>query len=488
MDPADFLKKVANFRGIYEIFIAGGPVRDWLLRRSVKDVDLVLNKDAIFLARKMATVSSGTFVMLDEEFQVARVVVEGYTFDFSQYRRGASSIEEDLCHRDFTINAMAVRLTDILTDLKQTGQGLVFPKELLPPLLIDPFNGVRDIATGTVKAISRTNLQRDPLRLLRAFRFSAILGFCIDPQTVTWIEELAKEITRCAPERISAELDQIMASHHAGPTLKNLYSSGLLKVIVPETLIMDGVEQPGFHHLDVLGHLFETLSSIDLLVKDPCVKFANCKPLKEWIEKNKKKVPWVKWAAFMHDFGKPVKKGIKEDGRVTFYEHDRAGALMARDVAKRLRWSKSKQEFVSRLVRLHMRPFHLLNDLRKSGPTKRAMRRLLENIGQDYPALFLLAMADSMAGCGPMKPKGLDEEISLLFDKIHSFYLKSLKPIEGSPPLVRGNDVMEILGVGPGPVVGMALQAVKDAQVEGKISSKKEALALIRKLFEKNGS
>jgi len=487
--PLEFLSRLLDYD--YDqgnnLFIAGGPVRDWLLERPVKDIDIVMANKALSVSKDMATASSGAFVMLDESFQVARVFAEGFSFDFSSYRGHAKTVEEDLAHRDFTINAMAVSLKKIMPHLRQTSQGLICPKKELLSMLIDPFGGVKDLEKRLIKALARDNLENDPLRLLRAFRFKAVLGFEIERSTLVWIKELAHELTRCAPERIGSELDKIMASCRAGQTLSHLYDSGLLSSIIPETKVMEGVEQPGFHHLDVLGHLFEAVSSMDKLVEDPCIKFDHCSLLKDWLKSNQEKISWLKWAAFMHDFGKPAQKAQREDGRVTFYEHDKAGAQMVKDVARRLRWSRAKQKFVSTLVRLHMRPFHLLNDLRRSGPSKRAMRRLLDETGPDYPALFLLAMADSMAGCGPMKPQGLDGEIALLFDKIHSFYLKSLKPVENNPPLLRGHDVMKALDIGPGPLVGEALQAIREAQIEGKVLTREDALDLLKRLFEKQG-
>ncbi len=485
MNPVSLLKEASYLAKGAEVYVAGGPVRDWLLGRGVTDIDLVLSQDAIETARALSQKLGGAFVMLDERFHVARVVFGDFCLDFSQFRGNSKNILEDLSHRDFTINAMALPLEEVASRLTLTSRGLVCQLEELTSQIIDPFSGQKDVQKRTIRAIAEENLVHDPLRLLRAFRFSATLDFTIDKKTLEWIRSHAEKIARPAPERIDQEFDKIMASNRAGHTFLELYQFGLLPVIIPETRQMEGVDQPGFHHLDVLGHLFEALSSMDRLVENPCIKFPECDAFKEWLSQNKEKTTWLKWAAFMHDFGKPAKKATKENGRVTFYEHDKEGAAMVKAVAKRLRWSKEKGRFVSTLVRLHMRPFHLLNDLRRSGPSKRAMRRLLDDIGTNYPALFLLAMADSMAGCGPMKPEGLDDEIALLFNKIHTFYLKSLKPVEENPPLVTGHDVMKLLGISPGPTVGEALSLVRQAQVEGTVSSKEEALELIRQEFAK---
>ncbi len=464
-----------------EIYVAGGPVRDWLLGKPVTDIDIVFKKGTLLLARAFTERVSGAYVPLDEVNEVARVVVSGLSFDFSSFREGGQDIFEDLSKRDFTMNAMAISFDNVIERLDEVDGGIIV-KDVSG--LIDPFDGKRDIREGIIRAVEIENLRSDPLRMLRAFRFKALLDFEIEPGTLYFIRSNSSLIKHSSPERVDYELERIMGSKKAGAVFKAMKEATLLEEIIPEISIMDGVEQPGFHHLDVLGHLLEAICAMDMLVEEPGEKFLNSRPFLDWIKANKKKIPWLKWAAFMHDFGKPAKKGIREDGRVTFYEHDKEGARMVKALSKRLRWSKEKTKFISNLVRLHMRPFHLLNDLKRSGPTKRAMRRLLEETESDYPALFLLAMADSMAGCGPMKPKDLDERLSILFDRIHDFHEKSMKPVETNPPLLRGTDVMEILGILPGPKVGEALKFIREAQVEGLINTREEAIKLLKKDFE----
>ncbi len=465
------------------VFIAGGPIRDWLMGRSTNDIDLVVPKGAIAMARAFSSETGGAFVLLDEDEDVARVVLDGFSFDFSGFRKGALEIEQDLSHRDFTMNAMAVPLEEIAPKVAVVPPGLVVPKDVLTKYLIDPFDGQGDIERRIIKAVSLSNLQEDPLRMLRAFRFKAILDFSIHQRVLDLVKGKALLLKSCAAERINYELERIMATDQAGRVFKGLFEVGLLEVIIPEIRGLEGVEQPGFHHLDVLGHCLETISTMDILVGDPCSKFSSCAPIKQWLKANEHLIPYLKWAAFLHDFGKPSKKGMREDGRVTFYNHDKKGADMAVEISRRLRWSRTATLFVQTLVRMHMRPFHLLNDLRKGGPTKRAMRKLLEKIESAYPALFLLAMADSMAGCGPMKPKELDGQLSELFDRIQDFYLKRLVPASKAPPLVNGRDIMALFSIGPGPLVGEALRAVEAQRIEGVLKTRDEAIAWLKEHF-----
>ena len=455
-----------------QIFVAGGPVRDILLGRPVKDIDLVMEKGALESAEAAASALGGTLVILHEEEEVARVVLkEGAIFDFSSFRGKSRTIEGDLAMRDFTINAMAVPL-ELFGSF---GQGSIEG-------LIDPFGGLADLQSRLIRAVRSENIVSDPLRMVRAFRFQAELEFTIEDETYALIEDNARLIERSAPERISRELDIMMASDGAGDAVKQMYRCGLLPVIIPEIRELEGVDQPGFHHLDVLNHCFEAVSCMDRLCADPAIKFHEPDPLRQWLTEHDGQIHMLKWAALFHDFGKPARKGVRPDGRVTFYEHDRHGAEQAKAIGRRLRWSRHQTEFVFRLVRLHMRPFHLLGDFIKGRLTKRAMRRLLRDTGGDYPALFLLAMADSMAGAGPLKPKDLDEQLARLFSRIHAFYLDHVKPIEQAPRLITGKDVMKELGIGPGPVVGRLLEAVEAARMDGRVGSSQEALELVKRL------
>jgi len=476
------LKQLANIKELAEnkqVWVAGGPVRDLALGRNFIDLDIVVSKKAIQLARLFAEKYGGTFLILHEEEGVARVVVEKAIVDFSQFRGTAETIEQDLLLRDFSINAMALDLDKFTFFLKQgTGQEAILGSSAL----IDPADGKNDLKRGNIRAISRQNLKNDPLRLVRAFRFMAELGFEIVPQTLEWIKELATLVRIPAPERVDHELHLIMASNSAAKAFNAMLGAGLLFELFPEIEQMSGVDQPGFHHLDVLGHSVEALRCLEQLIEDPCTKFSKCEQMEYWLKVNADKIPALKWAVFFHDVGKPVCRGLKGE-RVTFYEHDSAGANIVKDIAKRLRWPKKRTDFTTLLIRLHMRPFHLLNDLRKSGPSKRAMRRLLKEIGEDYPALFMLAMADSMAGKGPLKPPELDEELERLWEKIDHFHKNTMKPVQSRPKLLTGHDLQQIFGLSQGPLIGQILDAVEEAQVEGRINSKQQAVEFVKKLL-----
>ncbi len=481
-----------------ELYVAGGAIRDILLSRPFHDLDLVLPSGAASCARHYADLCNGTLVMLHEQEDVARVVThEGVVLDFSAFRGRAESIEQDLFMRDFTINAMAVplySLGDLLSDLfflMVSGDGLA-PDDLqkirrniteaVVQNILDPVGGMDHISAGMISMVSPENMESDPLRMVRAFRFRSELGFSIEDATLRLVETCSNLIIRSAPERISHELNLMFAAPLSGRALRDMYDVGLLQVIIPEINELEGVDQPGFHHLDVLNHCLEAVNCMDRLCMDPGIRFHHPDPLVNWLSSHRDSIHFLKWAALFHDFGKPRKKAVRDDGRVTFYQHDSESSDLVKETGRRLKWSRRQIEQVSLLVRLHMRPFHLLGDFVRSRLTKRAIRRLLRDVGEDYPALFLLAMADSMAGAGPLKPADLDDHLSNLFSRIHSFYMDNVKPVKEAPRLITGRDVMDLTGISPGPVVGKILDAVEAARIEGEISSREQALALAAEL------
>jgi poly(A) polymerase len=464
----------------HEPYLAGGAVRDLLLERPIKDLDITVRQNAMQLAQETAVRLNAAFVPLDATTDTARVVVSrNMVVDFSSFRDGAASITGDLKARDFTINAMAIpfeRAVDLLCgtfSLKTAHEAACN--------LIDPLNGLNDLKQGVIKAIGLNNLFSDPLRCIRAYRFAGQLGLIIEPQTRKWIQEVMPGLGHVAGERIQQEMSLILGVSDASSTIHQMADDGILFQILPELKAGAGMEQPGFHHLDVLQHSLETLACLEILLQDPRKKFSPVEPIEAWIQGNPSHIEALKWASLLHDIAKPVCRSEK-NGRTTFYQHDSQGNSMIKAIAARLRWPRHTMLMASTLASLHMRPFHLLTDMerRKTHPTKRAMRRLLNHLKQDYPALFLLAMADSMAGCGPLKPADLDERLSRLWCIVHHFYVKELHPLQTRKRLLTGRDIQEILQIHPGPIIGRALNELEIAELEGRVRTREQAADWLR--------
>lgn len=465
------------------LYIAGGAVRDLLLGRKPVDIDVVVPDSSMETASAFAKKTRGALVPLDEKEGVARVVTDGFTVDFSRFRKGSSSIEEDLEKRDFSINAMAVPFSHA-SEMLFDERGCEHTSSRIRTLLIDPLNGAQDLAEKRLQVTGRDAFSDDPLRILRAFRFAGEYGLEFSKDTAQMIRKEGSTAASPASERLNHELTLIMKSPRAGAMFKAMKDYGILQVLIPETEEMEGVEQPGFHHLDVFEHCIAALSAMDELINDPGMKFSLPEHYMAWLSENSDRIVPLKWAALTHDFAKPRKKGMKGN-RVTFYNHDTAGAEMVKALAERFRWSHRERDFTMGLVRLHMRPFHLLTPFRAGRLTRRALTRLLRETGADYPALFLLAMADSMAGCGPLKPPDLDDIIADLGMKAHEYFEEKFRPAASAPRLLTGRDVMEIFGIAPGPLVGRVLEMVEQARLEGELTNRGEARAYAETCMKK---
>lgn len=458
-------------RSRQEIYVIGGTVRDWLLGRVPGDLDLTVAHDAVSCCRALiALLRGGTFVPLGcAEEDAGRVVWRGLTIDFSSFRLGARTIEEDLSLRDFTVNGIGVCLTTLVD-------------ESIVPVLIDPLNGVRDLQKRLLRACPRA-FPADPLRMLRGLRLAATLGFTLDEVTRAEIVRHAELIRRVAAERISHELELIMASGRAHTAFVEMNRTGLLRQLLPELVRGEGMEQPGFHHLDVLHHSLAALGAMEEILSEPARFYPeSVKPLQDYLAR-----PGVrgrmKWAALLHDLGKPVTRAIREDkgGRITFYGHDQAGRDLVLQLGGRWRWSNENRERVAGLIAMHMQPFHLCNVRRKGLLSRRAALNLCKKAGDDLVGLFLLAMADSLAGLGEKKPPGLEAELAGLLAEVLEMHEQHIRPVLTGPRLLTGRDLIDLFSLPPGPLFAEILGALEAAQVEGEVSCRDDALGFVQR-------
>ncbi|MDP2992320.1 MAG: HD domain-containing protein, partial [Deltaproteobacteria bacterium] len=388
----------------------------------------------------------------------------------AEFRKGSQTLEEDLSLRDLTINALAVCFAD--------------DKLEAPPLtLIDPVGGHADIEDRLIRFISEQGIIDDPLRMLRAYRFAATLDFKIDPASREMIRRYGALIKNTSVERIAYELNALLDAKNSYPALRWMAEDGLFSTICPEIEDMCGVQQYGYHHLDVYGHSFLTLYYIEKIEANPADYFPDKYKgeIEEYLQHDAKSV-LLKWAALFHDIGKPktarrCAEAWEENGeKSTFYNHDQVGAAIFANFARRLKWSHKRLEFVEKLICLHMRPFHLVNVLRSGEVTPRAMGRLIREAGDELTGLFVLAMADSLAGIGPTKPDDCEALLVQLFETTITFYKEKVKPLLTCPRLITGHDLINIFHLEPGPFFKVLMEEMEDAQVEGRVSTRGEAL------------
>ena len=462
--------------GVGDLYLVGGTVRDWLLGLTPADLDLTLAGSAHdFAGRLREEVGGGTVVNLSSgEDEAARLVWRGFAVDFASFRAGTASIEEDLRLRDFTVNALAVSLGDLAGDRQ--------------PVVIDPTGGLVDLGLRRLRHCPGA-FAADPLRLLRGYRLAATLGLTLEPATRAAVASEAAAIEGVAAERVSGELSRIFSSSATSVTVRAMDEDRLLPHLFAELYLGAGVTQPGFHHLDVLGHSLLALAKIEEILDNPGRFFPGGEgPLAEYLAAPRARA-CLKWAALFHDLGKPLTRRLAAGGggRVTFHGHDQEGEVAFRGFAARSRWSREDTDRVGRLIAMHMHPFHLCNVARAGGVSAKAVLRLCRRAGEELVGLFLLAMADSLASLGEEKPPNMEDELRQLFARVQSLYQERVAAALHGPPLVTGRDLIEIFGLTPGPLFRELFDRVTTARVEGQVSDRQGALVYLAKLLLDRG-
>ncbi len=476
-DLLQMLLETAKIRSV-SLYISGGALRDWLLGKSPRDLDFTIEYDAAgFLEAIRKQYGSGTIVPLGTRHDdTCRLVLDGLCVDVSGFRGGSATIREDLSKRDFTVNALGADFLQILSG----GQEID---------IIDPLNGLEDMRRKLIRACPGA-FSDDPLRLLRAFRFAARLGFEIVPDTRAAIRSKANLIGLTAAERIRYELDQIMLSTRAYPAFVGMNEAGLIEWLAPELSEGNGVSQPSFHHLDVLQHNLFTLDCIERIIAAPDDFFPeNHENFFNYLSDTDNSAA-IKWAALFHDTGKPESRNVlpEKDDRITFYGHDEKGTLKFREFAERLKWSKAGRDRVSRLIAMHMHPFHLCNTWRAEGSlSERAMLKICRKAGNDLVGLFMVAMADSMAGQGEDRIDSIEKELARLFHRLEALNREKVLPVLSGPKLLTGHDLADTLGIVPGPAFREILEALDMAVMEGQVTEREGALEWVRGFLEGKG-
>jgi poly(A) polymerase len=331
--------------------------------------------------------------------------------------------------------------------------------------------------------VAAENLAADPLRLLRAYRFAATHEFTVTPETAAAIQTLAPDLAGVAGERVHYELFQLLAAPRAVAVLRHLDQVGLLTQIFPELLDMKGVPQDGYHHLNVFEHSLETVAQLERVLAAPACFFPGLAPEIRRQAALPGQAAVLKVAALFHDIGKPqVQERRTQPVRYTFYHHERVGVEIFRRAARRLRFSQAQIKAITHFITWHMRPFLLLPLFGRGELTTRALGRLVKDAGGELAGCFALAMADSLAGQGPQKPPEADRRLAELAEVAWRFYQERLVAAGRQPRLLSGDDLCA-LGLMPGPEFRRLLRAVEEAQWEGQVATKEEALALVRSLL-----
>jgi poly(A) polymerase len=444
-------------------WLVGGAVRDRLLERPTDDLDLVVDADVGGAARTLARAVRGPAFELSDEFGAWRVLAadRSWQADLSPLRGG--SLEADLALRDFTVNAIAEPLAG--------GER------------IDPHDGAGDLAARRLRVVGPRAFADDPLRALRLVRLAAELGLEPEPATIALAREQAPRAAAVAQERVFAELKRIVAGDAVLASLRRMDDLGLTAAILPELHALRGVEQNRYHHADVYDHTIEVLAQTVALQADPgtvlgqehvgALRALLAEPLADDADRGFA----LRLGALLHDAAKPATLGHRDDGTPTFLGHDRAGALLARDVLTRLRTSEKLKAHVAALVRHHLRLGFLVHE---RPLTRRALYRYLETCQPVEVDVTLLSVADRLATRGRKAGEAIARHAELARQVLPEALAWRA---QGRPePLVRGDRLAAELQLADGPEIGRLLAAIEEARFAGDVRTADEALELAARL------
>ena len=442
---------------INEGYLVGGAVRDFLQGKDkIFDRDIAI-KDAEHFAIKIAKKFDGTFIVLDGENKIYRVVLkdkENY-LDISEIQ--GSSIEEDLKRRDFTINAIAYDL--------ENGE------------FIDVTGGIKDIENGIIKEIQEKNFEEDPLRILRAFRFMATTGYKLDKNTELSIKKYLSLALNPAKERIAYEIMKLFGGKYSHNAILKMDEIGLLEMIFPHIKDVKKVPPNTHHHLDLFHHSVETVKQIQLQYEK------NENNIKEHLDKvdfgGFARINHLKLAGFLHDIGKFSTWTIEDSGRHRFIKHDDVGSKMVVPILKDLKFSKKQIEYISLMIKNHIYPSSVISN---EDLNEKIMMRYIRKMGENVIDNIVLARADRYSAQGPAVTKEMTKANIDGLNKLLDFYFEKRDTLKPLPRLLDGKDIMKIKNINQSPLLGKIIKALNEAQLNGDVNSKDEAIEFVKNL------
>jgi len=470
------------------IYLVGGAVRDMLIGRFSHDLDFAIPQKAIPTSRRLAKSLGADFFPLDPERDTGRIILtddDGQrTFlDFSAYR--GPDLESDLRDRDFTVNAMAIPMHG-------------------DPVLIDPLGGSKDLREKLLRACSDRAFLNDPVRTVRAVRLGVALGFKLIPETRQLLHQAIPELGRVSPERLRDELFRILEGRTPASALRTLDLLGALEFLLPELSLLKGVSQSAPHTSDVFEHTLNSAQRmaevLDVLSPQPkpdsadnwamgliSLRLGRYRPqlhqhLATPLNLDRSLRALLVLAALYHDIGKPQTRQVDENYRIRFLEHETAGTSIATQRAAHLHLSNQETSRLATLIRNHMRPLLLAHN--KDLPSRKAVYHYFRDCGEAGVDICLLALADALGTYGVSLPQDewarLVEVVRILLEAWWEKQAEHVSP----PTLLSGSDLIQELGLHPGPQVGKLLEAIREAQAIGEVQTREQALEVARRYLQ----
>ena len=445
-DIFHIISSIADKLGV-ECYVVGGYVRDIFLQRKSNDIDVVVVGSGIQIATELKnSLGKKAHVSIFRNFGTAQVKYKGLEIEFvgarkESYTRGSrkpivenGSLEDDQNRRDFTINALAICLNKA-----RFGE------------LVDPFDGIYDMEDGIIRTPLDPDItfSDDPLRMLRCIRFATQLNFFIEEETFDALERNAERIKIISGERIEEELNKIIMTPTPSKGFVDLHRCGLLQLILPELTNLDIVEtRNGRAHKNNFYHTLEVLDNVS----------------------KKSDNLWLRWAALLHDIGKPKSKRWDNNNGWTFHNHNFIGGKMVSDIFRRLKLPMdAKMKYVKKLVDLHMRPIVIADEI----VTDSAVRRLINDAGDDIDDLMTLCEAD-ITSKNEVRKKRFIENFRIVRSKLHDLKEKDYKRL--LQPCIDGTEIMNMFGLKPSKEVGILKATLKDAVLDNRVPNEREPL------------
>lgn len=440
-----------------EIYLVGGTVRDFYMGLESTDRDIiVMDEDARDFALKLSELFQATFVPLDEDNKIYRIVLPDKINYIDVTNPVGDSIEKDLMRRDLTINAIAVNI--------RTGE------------LIDISGGVTDIMNKCINYVNELNFVDDPLRLLRVYRFQALYGFQLAPETINAVCKYSDLIHKPAVERINYELLKLFGGEYAHVALENMNKTWILEEIFPFVKELKQVPPNSHHHLDLFHHSIETVKQVQILYNEAPDE------VKEHLSRidfgGFSRLAHLKLAAFMHDIGKFSTWTI-EEGKHRFIKHDDVGSKMSVKILKDLHFSNKQIDYISSMIKYHIYPSHVMTSPQI---TEKIMMRYVRKMDTNSIDAIILAQADRLSARGPEITDQIVERNITSLNMLLRFYLEARETLKPLPKLLSGNDVMQILNIKPSKRLGEIMDALHEAQISGDVITKEHAIEFVKNM------
>lgn len=462
------------------VYVVGGTVRDAVLGRPIHDIDLVVASEAIQLTFRLARALDLPAFVLDGDRDVGRIIAEndGLTIDIARFR--GPTLEDDLAGRDFTINALAFPIDgDLSNDI------------------IDKHKGLDDLRLRRIRTIHSRSIADDPIRALRAIRFSTQLGFSMTRETAELVRAAGKSLpSQASAERIRDELSRILTSGAPHQGFHSLHDLEILAAVLPDIAALDAVAQSPPHHEDVFRHTLSVLrylAIIDQILGGQSIATGWNEDVASLLGAYRGELLahldqttdggtsgrlLLMWGGLLHDVGKRATQTVEPDGRIRFFGHDEAGAEIAGRLLSAFSFSNEAARRVRAIVAGHMRPLHLATDSKV--PSRRATFRYYQALREGGLDVGLLALADHLATYDGIGDERSWSSLLVVVNTLYDTYFRDHERTIAPPRLLDGQAIMAELAVPPGHEIGRLLRLLQEAQAAGEINTKAEAIAFIR--------